>query len=84
MIALHDLTNLIQVIGVAAGAVLTGLATMHKSSQSGYKDVINEYKEAIKELTAERDEWKANYHSLYQKYKLVQDDNDQLRNKEKK
>ena len=48
---MHDLINLLQVIGGFVGAFATALAVTHKYNKADYEAII-------KELTAERDELK--------------------------
>lgn len=51
---MHDLSNLIQVLGTFIGAAATLIAVMHKSHKEDTKDIISNLKN-------ERDDFKQDY-----------------------
>lgn len=66
---MHDLINLLQVIGGFVGAFATALAVTHKSNKADYDKIIEELKE-------ERDAFKKDYYKEKEK-------NEKLRERQK-
>ena len=65
---LHDLINLLQVIGGFVGAFATALVVVtHKSNKADYEAII-------KELTVERDEVKKDYYKQKEKTEKLEEE----------
>lgn len=64
---MHDLINLLQVIGGFVGAFATALAVTHKYNKADYEAII-------KELTAERDEFKKDYYKQKEKTEKLEEE----------
>ena len=64
---MHDLINLLQVIGGFVGALATALAVTHKSNKADYEAIF-------KELTAERDEFKKDYYKQKEKTEKLEEE----------
>lgn len=58
---MHDISNLIQVLGGLLGAVATFFAVIHKSKKEEYDDIIENLHTDIKDLKEERDNYKKEY-----------------------
>lgn len=58
---MHDISNLIQVLGGPLGAVATFFAVIHKSKKEEYDDIIDNLHIDIKDLKGERDSYKKEY-----------------------
>ena len=58
---MHDISNLIQVLGGLLGAVATFFAVIHKSKKEEYDDIIDNLHIDIKDLKGEKDSYKKEY-----------------------
>ncbi len=64
---LHDLINLLQVMVGLFGTISTVLAVTHKYNKADYEAII-------KELTAERDEFKKDYYKQKEKTEKLEEE----------